>query len=33
MKNQNQREPLWLLALYILAAIVGVAPCLLLALR
>jgi len=26
MKKQNEREPLWLLALFVLAAVVGVAP-------
>ena len=26
MSKQNEREPLWLLALFLLAAVVGVAP-------
>ena len=26
MSKQNEREPLWLLALFVLAAVVGVAP-------
>ena len=26
MKKQNEREPLWLLSLFVLAAVVGVAP-------